>query len=134
MDVLKILRFQWDRVSAWAAIAAGALTLVLGWVGASREVLPAAQIPYIISGGLGGVFLLGLGAVLLFSADLRDEWRQLREMNVRLGEPLYSGAARPSPDRSGASGVGTTDDGSIAASASRGVRPARKTTRARRAR
>ena len=86
MDFLKILRFQWDRVFAWAALAAGALTLLLGWLGVSRQVLPAAQIPYIVSGGLGGVFLLGLGAVLWLSADLRDEWRQLREINVKLGE------------------------------------------------
>ena len=86
MDFLKILRFQWDRTLAWAALAAGALTLLLGWLGVSRQVLPAAQIPYIVSGGLGGVFLLGLGAVLWLSADLRDEWRQLREINVKLSE------------------------------------------------
>ena len=98
MDLLNILRYQWDRVGAWVAIALGALALLLGWLGVSREVLPAAQIPYIISGGLGGVFLLGLGAVLWLSADLRDEWRQLREINVRLGETSLDGRAPASPD------------------------------------
>jgi hypothetical protein len=36
--------------------------------------------PYIASGGLGGIFLLGLGSTLWLSADLRDEWRKLDEL------------------------------------------------------
>jgi hypothetical protein len=114
MDLLKILRFQWDRVFAWVAIAAGALALLLGWLGVSREVLPAAQIPYIISGGLGGVFLLGLGAVLWLSADLHDEWRQLREINIRLGETPLDERTRASIDVAGVLADNTTDDGSNA--------------------
>jgi hypothetical protein len=84
MDLLTFLRHQWDRVGAWVCICVGAILLLVGWIGASRQVLPAAQIPYVISGGLGGVFLLGLGAVLWLSADLRDEWRQLHEIAGRL--------------------------------------------------
>ena len=80
MEILTYLRHQWDRVAAWACIGVGAIVLLAGWFGVSREVLPAAQLPYIVSGGLGGIFLLGLGAVLLLSADLRDEWRQLHEI------------------------------------------------------
>jgi hypothetical protein len=80
VDFLIYLRHQWDRVGAWVCIVVGALLLLLGWLGVSREVLPAAQLPYVVSGGLGGVFLLGLGAVLWLSADLRDEWRQLHEI------------------------------------------------------
>ena len=73
------------------------MLLLLGWLGASNQVLPAGQIPYIISGGLGGVFLLGVGAVLWLSADLRDQWRQLREIAQQLAagdaaEALRTGA------------------------------------------
>jgi hypothetical protein len=129
MDFLKILRFQWDRVFAWVAIALGVLALLLGWLGVSREVLPAAQIPYIVSGGLGGVFLLGLGAVLWLSADLRDEWRQLREINVRLGETSLDQGGRASIDGPGVPAINTTDDGSAATDGARGTPDSPKTTR-----
>lgn len=85
MDFLTFARKQWDRVAAWAAIAVGALLLLLGWLGASDTVYPAEQIPYVISGGLGGLCLVGIGAMLWISADLRDEWSELRELAGRLG-------------------------------------------------
>lgn len=84
MDLLTFLRYQWDRVAACVAGLAGAIALILGWVGVSNQQVPAGQIPYIISGGLGGLFLLGLASVLWLSADLRDEWRQLHDIAERL--------------------------------------------------
>lgn len=80
MDLMTFLRSQWDRAGAWVAVAVGALLLVLGWLGVSDTPYVAEQIPYVVSGGLGGIFLLGLGAVLWLSADLRDEWRLLEEI------------------------------------------------------
>jgi hypothetical protein len=77
MDLLNYVRNQWDRVAAWVFVIAGALALLTGWLGISRTAYPAEQNPYIISGGLVGIFLLGLGGVLWLSADLRDEWRKL---------------------------------------------------------
>jgi hypothetical protein len=41
--------------------------------------------PYVVGGGLVGIFLLGLAAVLWLSADLRDEWRKLADLDDRLG-------------------------------------------------
>lgn len=83
MDVAKWIRSQWDRVGAWVCVVAGAVVLIVGWAGVSRYAYPADQLPYIISGGIGGLFLLGLGAMLWLSADLRDEWRKLDEMDRR---------------------------------------------------
>jgi hypothetical protein len=68
---------QWDRAAAWAFALAGAVVLLLGWFGVSRYAYPADQLPYIVSGGIGGLFLLGVGATLWLSADVRDEWRKL---------------------------------------------------------
>jgi hypothetical protein len=76
-------------VAAWVCVAAGVVVLIIGWVGVSGTEYPAAQLPYIISGGVGGIFLLGLGAMLWLSADLRDEWRKLD----RIDENLVRGAA-----------------------------------------
>jgi hypothetical protein len=77
MNPMTFLRAQWDRVGAWVCIAAGAIVLLLGWWGISGTTNVGRQLPYIISGGLFGVFLLGLGGMLWVSADLRDEWREL---------------------------------------------------------
>ena len=84
MDLLNLIRQQWDRVAAWVAIGLGALLLLLGWLGVSDTVYPAEQLPYVVSGGLGGVCLIGIGVMLWLSADLRDEWSELHEIARRL--------------------------------------------------
>jgi len=82
--VLRWIRNQWDRTTAVVAFAAGAMALLLGWLGASGTVYPAQQIPFLISGGLIGVVLIGVGAAMWISADLRDEWRKLDEIHDAL--------------------------------------------------
>ena len=78
MSVLRsFLKNQWDRVGAWICVVAGALALLAGWVGVSGTDETWKQIPYVVSGGLVGIYLLGLAAMLWLSADLRDEWREL---------------------------------------------------------
>lgn len=86
--LLTILRSQWDRVSAIVLVVAGAATLINGWVGVSGSAYAAEQIPYVVSGGLVGIFCLGLAAVLWLSADLRDEWRKLDELARLLPEAV----------------------------------------------
>jgi hypothetical protein len=65
----------------------GGTLLLVGWIGVSGTPYLAEQVPYIISGGVGGVFFLGIGATLWISADLRDEWRKLD----RIEEALVDG-------------------------------------------
>lgn len=77
-------RAQWDRVLAAVATLAGAACLLVGWFGVSDTGFVSEQLPYIASAGLGGVFLLGLGGMLWLSADLRDQWRELRTIRQRL--------------------------------------------------
>jgi hypothetical protein len=77
VDIIKWLRNQWDRAAAVAAVIFGVVALILGYLGVSRSTLATQQIPYLASGGLAGLFALGLGATLWLSADLRDEWRKL---------------------------------------------------------
>ena len=69
---------------AVGAFAGGILALVLGWVGASGTEFVAKQVPYIVSGGLGGLVLLMIGGTLWLSADFRDEWRALDRIEARL--------------------------------------------------
>jgi hypothetical protein len=95
MDVKRWLRTQWDRVTAWVLIALGALALLLGWAGVADTPFPAEQIPFVVSGGIGGALLVGLGAALLLSADARDEWQKLD----RIEQALTRAAADEAPAR-----------------------------------
>ena len=79
------LRVQWDRVGAVGAALIGVAALALGWAGVSGTPHIAEQLPYFISGGLVALFFLGMAVTLWLSADLRDEWRELRALRLILG-------------------------------------------------
>jgi hypothetical protein len=86
MDIAKVLKKQWDRAIALALTVLGAVFLISGWIGVSGTALLWEQAPYMVSGGLGGIFLLGVGATLWISADLRDEWRKLDRIEQALAD------------------------------------------------
>jgi hypothetical protein len=88
MDLRTWLKAQWDRALAVALVALGGLALLLGWLGVDDALYPGQQIPYVLSGGIGGLFAVGLGAVLWLSADLRDEWRKLDQIDQKLDRLL----------------------------------------------
>jgi hypothetical protein len=67
------LKGRWRTVAAWVAIAAGALSIFGGWFAVSGETLAAKQLPYLISGGIGGLALVAAGVGLLIADDLRAE-------------------------------------------------------------
>ena len=92
MDIGKWLRLQWDRVLAWVFVAAGRDRAHRRLGGRQRVGLRRGQLPYIISGGVGGIFLLGVGATLWLSADLRDEWRKLDSIEDALREEQRAAA------------------------------------------
>jgi hypothetical protein len=93
MKILQLLRNQWDRAAAVALLAGGGLALLLGWVGVSSTVFTFRQIPFLISGGLVGVCLIVVAAAVWVSADLRDEWRKLDEIQDTLREIDLRGVA-----------------------------------------
>ena len=91
MNLGNWLRLAWDRAAAVALIAAGAVALILGWVGVSGEAFPAKQLPYLISGGIAGVFILGVGTMCWLSADMRDEWTKLDRIEDALNRLADTG-------------------------------------------
>ncbi|MBA2279969.1 MAG: hypothetical protein H0W25_01860 [Acidimicrobiia bacterium] len=86
MELVKWLRLQWDRALGGVAMGLGVLLLVVGWIEVSSTEFVAAQIPYVVSAGLGGLVALMLGGTLWLSADLRDEWRVLDRIDQKLAE------------------------------------------------
>jgi hypothetical protein len=113
MEFAGWVRDQWDRVLAGVAGVAGAVLLVVGWVQTSRSLYPGQQLPYIVSAGLGGLFLLGVSATVWLSADLRDEWRKLD----RVEETFADVSARLARLEAG----GTAGEGLAVAPSSPGV-------------
>lgn len=91
MDLGRWLRLTWDRAAAVGLISAAIVALVLGWVGVSGAEYPALQVPYVVSGGIAGVFILILGALCWVSADMRDEWTELRRIELALHRLADSG-------------------------------------------
>jgi peptidoglycan/LPS O-acetylase OafA/YrhL len=99
------LRVQWDRVGAVGAALVGLAALALGWAGVSGTPHIAEQLPYFISGGLVALFFLGMAVTLWLSADLRDEWRELRALRLILGESAPDGdRADATPAKTGGTG------------------------------
>ncbi len=125
MELLKWLRLQWDRVFGAAAVITGAVALLTGWSKVSATPYPAEQIPYVVSAGLGGLFLLGVGATLWHSADLRDEWRKLDriEQALRAADGLRA-ANGPGTFEQGRASAGSGLDRTGTAVASPGPPPA----------
>src|SRR5437762_3965766 len=73
---------RWLLALGGGLILAGIVLVIIGWVGTSRTVLVAGQIPYVVSGGLLGLGLIFLGAFLYFGywlALLVREGRTRRE-------------------------------------------------------
>jgi FtsH-binding integral membrane protein len=98
MNVSTWVRAQWDRIAAWLLIAAGLVALLVGWWGVSHTAYLAEQMPYLVSAGMFGLFLLGLGATIWISADLRDEWRKLDDVADLLRD--HDGAPADLPPQS----------------------------------
>src|SRR5206468_3440434 len=122
MDLMTWLRAEWDRVLGFGLIALGAVLLVLGYLGVSNSPYVAEQLSYIVSGGLGGLFLLGAGATLLILADLHDEWRKLDRVEAMLSGEIPFPAPAPAPAE--ANGVGRAPAPSGVAGPSGGPVPA----------
>lgn len=104
MDLKNLAKKQWDRSAALVFTAIGVIALIGGWIGVRDTPILAEQTRYIVSGGIGAIFLLGLGATLWLSADLRDEWRKLDRIEQSLGD----GVLRWSGDASAETSIDVT--------------------------
>ena len=71
-----------------ALVLAGFVVVVIGWAGASRTVLVAGQIPYLISGGMIGLGLIFLGACLYFGHWVAVLVRESRERGAEDREDM----------------------------------------------
>jgi len=107
-DIKTWLRAEWDRVAGVVLVVIGAIALVLGYQGVANSGYVAEQLAYVVSGGLGGLFCLGLGAVFLLRSDLHDHWRQLDRVEAAIRRerdpsmPLADAPSEPVSEVNGA--------------------------------
>ena len=100
MNLVHLAKKQWDRSSAIVLTVIGVIALLGGWLGVRGTPVLAEQTRYIVSGGIGAVFFLGVGATLWLSADLRDEWRKLDRIEQSLADGVLTWASDGSADSS----------------------------------
>lgn len=76
-ELSALIRAEWDRVVGWGLVAIGGVALLVGLVRIRDAFYVADHLSLLMSGGIGGLFCLGVGATLLITADIRDDWRRL---------------------------------------------------------
>jgi len=65
---------------------AGLIAVLVGYLGVRDESHIELQLPYLISGGLGGLVLMGLGALVLIQYQMRIQARRFAQMTDTLDE------------------------------------------------
>ncbi|HET9773275.1 MAG TPA: hypothetical protein VFS16_20455 [Acidimicrobiia bacterium] len=71
------VRAEWDRAAGVGFLVAGAVSLTVGYVGVADAAYVPQALSFIASGGFFGLLLVAVGATLLITAALHDEWRKL---------------------------------------------------------
>jgi hypothetical protein len=73
-------------VWGWTILGVGFVLVVVGYLGVSREAIVAKQLPYLISGGIGGIALVAIGAVILGTEDLRKDSGRLDRLEKQIAQ------------------------------------------------
>jgi hypothetical protein len=105
----------WSRLGGVLGIAyciVGFFLIFLGWNGAASYDREPAQIPYLISGGIGGLALVVLGSALIVAHSLRADRVELQgaieDLPASMGSTQDAGAPEGGSDESLAAHRATT--------------------------
>ena len=85
------MKLRWDKLGGLLGILyclVGALLIFLGWNGAASYDRVSAQMPYLVSGGLGGLALVVLGSALIVTHSHRNDRASLQATLEDLRETL----------------------------------------------
>ena len=74
------------RVCAGVLTLAGIVTVLIGYLQLRDENDVVLQLPYVMSAGIGGMILVGLGAVALIQAQMQTQTRRAAEVSEQLDE------------------------------------------------
>ena len=82
-------------VWGWILVGAGFLLVLVGYLGISRESIVAKQLPYLISGGIGGIALVGFGAMLVGTEDLKRTHERIDRLEALVTDLHATLLSRP---------------------------------------
>jgi hypothetical protein len=121
VDPRVLWRWIWAALRpywGWILIGVGAIAMLIGYFGVSREAIPAKQIPYLVSGGIGGIFFAVLGAYFLGTQEMRRDSGRLDRLERMVEELHVALLTRPDAPQ--------LTNGARAAAESEATAPARK--------
>lgn len=90
-----INRHGWEAWLALGFISVGLIMIGVAWNGAASVDAPESQIPYLLSGGLGGIALVGIGCALLLFIAGRRMLARLETKYDAMIEALAGGVPAP---------------------------------------
>lgn len=74
------------KLAAGALMIAGVVAVLIGFLGVRDEANIELQVPYLMSGGLGGLALIGLGALALLQYQMRRQEQRMAQITDELDE------------------------------------------------
>jgi hypothetical protein len=97
-DAAAFWRWVWASVRpvlGYVFVGLGLILLLTAYLGVSREVLVARQLPYLVSGGLFGLAAVTLGSRLLLIEDLRRDAGRLDRLERAVADLHAALLSRP---------------------------------------
>lgn len=76
---------EWRQVLGAVFLLAGVVAVLVAWFGISGTLDPGKQMPYLVSGGVGGAALIAVGMTLFLSLEHARDRAALGEVLDRLG-------------------------------------------------
>jgi len=99
-------------VWGWILVGVGFLLVLVGYLGISREALVAKQLPYLISGGIGGLALIGFGAMLVGTEDLKRAYERIDRLEDLVADLHSTLLSRPDAPVLSSNGEAAAEHGS----------------------
>lgn len=111
---------DWRQALAGALLVGGLVAILVAWYGISGTLDPGEQMPYLISGGVGGVALIAFGVTLLVAYEHARDRAALERLLDRIDQLEQRLDERADTNAATANGIAASKPG----------RPARRTGRA----
>jgi hypothetical protein len=84
---------EWRRAAGALVVLAGLVAIGAGWFGVSGSDTVWKQVPFVVSGGLGGAALVAIGVALLVSFEHARDRQLIQQLLARMDELEYGLAA-----------------------------------------
>ncbi len=101
------MRLAWRRGLGFGLIASGVVIAGVGYLGVTHSRYDAERLSFIVSGGIGGLFLIGVGLTMVVLVDQVEEGHRLDQVEVEIREgrwPVAVALGESQLGREGAAG------------------------------